>query len=84
MTYDNELKGALFKNGDKRDGRSDPDYRGSVTVNRTEYWVSAWINESKKGEKYMALALTPKQTREHSANREKPAPAEFADDDIPF
>jgi uncharacterized protein (DUF736 family) len=79
--YDNTNSGALFKNDDKREGKSDPDYKGSVNVEGTEYWVSSWINTSKAGQKYMSLKLKAKEPRQESA----PAPAkaaEFVDDDL--
>jgi hypothetical protein len=51
--------GALFKNPDKTSEKH-PDYRGSITVNGVEMWLSAWIKTSAKGVKYMSLALQPK------------------------
>ena len=50
--YDNTDKGALFKN-DKKETDSHPDYKGSINVEGKEYWLSSWINTSKKGVKYM-------------------------------
>lgn len=72
--YDNNLSGALFKNNRKREGKTDPDYQGQAEVGGVEYWLSAWINTSKKdGSKFMSLKFNPKET----------TPADF-DDDIPF
>ncbi|MFZ0146873.1 MAG: hypothetical protein WBG18_18130 [Xanthobacteraceae bacterium] len=56
MKYDNTNRGALFRNDDKTDDKH-ADYRGNVNVEGTEYWINAWISESKKGTKYMALRL---------------------------
>jgi uncharacterized protein (DUF736 family) len=74
--------GALFKNHDK-ESENHPDYRGSIKIGGTEYWLNAWLKESAKGTKYMSLSAQPKQER-----TEKPAKqpaAEFVDDsDIPF
>jgi uncharacterized protein (DUF736 family) len=77
--YDNTDTGALFKN-DKKTTDKHPDYRGQINVAGTEFWLSAWINTSKAGAKFMSLSVTPKD--EKPAER-KPAPADF-DDDIPF
>jgi uncharacterized protein (DUF736 family) len=53
--------GVLFKN-EKREGRQDPDYRGSALVDGKEYWLSAWINTAKKdNSKYMAIKLKAKE-----------------------
>ncbi|MDE2022082.1 MAG: hypothetical protein KGI71_04225 [Patescibacteria group bacterium] len=77
--YDNNLRGALFKN-EKRPGKNDPDYKGQAEIDRKPYWVSAWINESKKdGSKYMALRFEPKMAREHQGAAKNP-PAKKADD----
>ena len=90
--YDNERKGVLFKNDDKREGKKDPDYRGSATLNGVDYWVSAWVNTSRRdGSKYMALNYTPKEPSQPAADPAtasklsgtSKAEAGF-DDDIPF
>lgn len=58
--YDNRLSGALFKN-DRKTSTSQPDYRGSVTTeDGKEYWVSAWIKDSRNKGKFLSLALTEK------------------------
>ena len=59
--YDNTNTGALFKNDDKKTDKH-PDYRGTLNVDGTEFWLSAWIKTSKRGAKYMALAVTSKDT----------------------
>ena len=74
MEYDNTNSGALFTNKDKKTDKH-PAYRGSINVEGTEYWLSAWIKESKEGKKYMSLAVQAKE--------DKPAPKQ-EDDDIPF
>lgn len=51
--------GVLFRN-DKKDTPNHPDYKGGLTVNGQEYWLSAWIKEGKSG-KFMGLALSPKE-----------------------
>lgn len=84
MNYDNNNSGALFKN-DKDGKEKRPDYRGQCEVERTEFWMSAWIKTDKNGNKYMQVKLEPKKASEHSANQKKqPAPTEEFSDDIPF
>lgn len=81
--YDNELRGVLFRNEHKREGKKDADYRGRATVNGTEYWLDAWVNDGKNG-KYMSIKF-----KEKDAQPAAPAPApavqpEPYNDDIPF
>lgn len=79
--YDNTNSGALFKNTEKQTDKH-PDYRGTINVQGTEYWLSAWLKKSKTGTPYMSLAVKVKE--------DKPAPqpdrSVMADlkDDIPF
>lgn len=80
--YDNELRGVLFRNNEKRSDKKDPDYRGSATIEGVEYWLDAWVNESKKGgDKFLSLKFKAKERQ-----AEKPTsnePPEF-DDALPF
>ena len=82
--YDNELRGVLFKNKAKREGKQDADYRGKATVGGVDYWLDAWINEPKAGgDKFMSIRFKAKDEQPS-----KPAPAAAAaepfDDAIPF
>lgn len=53
-----ELSGILFKN-DKKEMPNHADYKGSATIGKTNYWLSAWIKDGAKG-KFMSLAFKPK------------------------
>lgn len=53
--------GVLFKN-DKKETEKHPDYKGSILINGTDYWLSAWIKEGKSG-KFMGLAVSPKEVQ---------------------
>lgn len=83
---DNSL--ALFKNREKK-GERDPDYKGQGKVSGREYWVSGWINESRKdGSKYLSIKLKDKvdvgqrRAREDYEHGDSQKP--FHDDEIPF
>lgn len=77
--YDNS--GALFKN-DKQGNATWADYKGSITINGTEYWLSAWIKEGKEG-KFMSLAVKPKGAQTPAA-KTSPTRRAVDDDSIPF
>ena len=72
--------GVLFKN-DKKESEKHPDYKGSMIVNGTDYWLSAWIKEGKSG-KFMGLALSPKEQQAKASERSKVT--NFDDEDLPF
>lgn len=79
--YNNEMQGTLFRN-DKKTTESHPDYKGSAQVKGEEFWLSAWVNTSKDGKKYMKLKFDPKQAHQAPANT-----VVIADDDedlLPF
>lgn len=87
--YDNTNRGALFKNS-RKEKDSQPDYRGSLNVGGTDYWISSWLQTSKAGDKYMSLSVQPKDEQKAPTIAEKQASsgtvakdADF-DDDIPF
>ncbi len=87
--YDNNRRGVLFKNEDKRDGKQDADYRGNCEIDGVQYWLDAWINTSKDGKKkFMSLKFNPKMAAEHRTGappKKAPAPEPpFEDDMIPF
>ena len=89
--YDNTNSGILTRN-DKGDNDKRPDYRGSINVAGTEYWISGWIRDGREGtklegQKYLSLKV---EAKENQATAQKPAarPAGggggTADEDIPF
>lgn len=83
MQYDNTNSGVLFKNKDKHTPKH-PDYRGTLDVEGTTYWISGWIktagpSSKNPGEKFMSLAITPQENRTSS-----PPVNQDYDDDVPF
>jgi hypothetical protein len=71
--------GVLFRS-DKKDNDRAPDYKGNITVNGQDYWLSAWIKEGKSG-KFMGLAVSPKEDYQP---KQAPKKASFDDLDMPF
>ena len=78
--YDNTNSGALFKN-DEKESEKHPDYRGTIDIEGREFWLSGWIKTSKKGTKFMSLAVKPKEPP--APDKTKPI-AEDMNDQIPF
>ena len=78
--YDDTNRGALFKNTRKESDKG-PDYRGSLNVDGEDYWIAAWLKESKEGKKYMSLAVTLKDAdRDEKQHESRKEPKE----DLPF
>lgn len=79
-TYDNELKGVLFKNDEKEEGSSHPDYKGSATVEGVDYFMDVWVNTADSGRRYMSVkfkaktkqATKPAQSSRNTRGREEP------------
>ena len=77
QTRDNS--GVLFAN-DKKETDKHPHYKGNITVDGKDYWLSAWVKEGKSG-KFMGLAVSPKE--DYQPNQ-APKKASFEDSDLPF
>ena len=78
MQRDNS--GVLFSN-DKKDNERAPHYKGNITVDGKDYWLSAWVKEGKSG-KFMGLAVSPKEDYQPKQAAKK---SNFDDlDSLPF
>lgn len=73
--------GALFKN-DRKEKDTQADYKGTAKIDGVEYWLNAWINESRDGKKYMSLLFNPKEERREP--KPKVVGGTDYDDEIPF
>ena len=83
--------GALFKNDKRTDENQWPHYQGSLNVRGEEFWLSAYLNTSRDGVRYMSLILKPKKAdaAQPKATTSKTAAAGGSvsrdfDDQIPF
>jgi uncharacterized protein (DUF736 family) len=78
--YDDSNRGALFKN-DRKESEKHPDYKGSINVAGHDYWLSAWLKESKDGKKYMSLSVQIKDGKPAPVAA-TPAPRKSLKDDL--
>ena len=76
--YNNENKGVLFRS-EKKESARHPDYTGSGNYKGDEFWISAWLKESKNGRKFFSFAFTPKDDAVVENVKE-----ELPDDSVPF
>ena len=83
MEYDNNNRGSLFKN-DRKDDAKFPDYKGSILVDGTDYWLSAWIKISKDGNKFMSLSVKNKNADASLQPKKKVKQEQFDNLDMPF
>lgn len=60
--YDNEKRGVLFDNAEKR-GDNDPDLRGQIEVDGVQYWLAAWWNNHPDKGDYLKLQMQEKEDR---------------------
>ena len=87
--YDNEMRGVLFANKE-RTKDSQPQAKGSCQVDGVEYWISAWTNEAKSGQKYQSLSFQRKDevhakgVAQAKAAMEPEGFSDLEEDSIPF
>jgi uncharacterized protein (DUF736 family) len=83
MAYEmKDNTGSLFRN-EKKETDNHPDHTGQIKIGGVEYWVSAWINESKSGQKYFGMKFKPKDEQRQAAPQGNQGGADI-DDEIPF
>jgi hypothetical protein len=61
--YDNTNRFTLNKNKNKREGKKDADYGGSINVNGVEYWLNGWITNSSNGP-FISGSIRPKEQKQ--------------------
>lgn len=94
MAYEpKDNTGSLFKN-DKREKDTHPHARGSALIDGVEYWMDAWTNEDRNGNKYQSVKFKPKDQQQAPRGgsggggwgTEKPGSSNYddLDDSVPF
>jgi len=74
--------GVLFKS-DKIENERSPQYKGNITVDGKDYWISAWIKDGKSG-KFMGLAVSPKEEYKPKTSERSKATNFDNAEDLPF
>jgi uncharacterized protein (DUF736 family) len=78
--------GAIFKNNNKTKD-TQPDYKGTVTVNGKDMEISLWFKESQKGTKYFSASFQEpfkKNTETKTYPNETKYTPKIEDDGLPF
>lgn len=79
--------GSLFRVEDRKSD-THPEYSGSALIDGVEYYVDAWVNEvksgDKKGKKYFSFKFKPKQQKSGGSSRQSPPDDEIDSEEIPF
>ena len=63
-----EKEGSLFNNAKNKKTENHPDYTGSCVIGGVKMNISAWINESQAGKKYLRLKFDEYQSLESESS----------------
>ena len=83
-----DMTGSLFKNT-RRTKDTHPNLTGSLRLGGQDYWLSAWTKTDKNGDKWLSLAVKPKDgavapsPQRGPGPRSQPVMADL-DDEVPF
>jgi hypothetical protein len=85
MAYEvKDNTGSLFKNK-RKESDNHPDYNGSCRIDGHDYWISAWLKESKDGNKFFSFSYKRKDGTAPPARPPAPQPPlRNVDEDLPF
>ena len=67
MEYDNNNTGALFRNATSTPENKQPTHTGKCEVNGKPMQISAWLQESKSGKKYLSLRFQEPMEKKETA-----------------
>lgn len=84
--FDNRNRGSIWRN-EKKDSDKHPDFTGSLNVDGTDYWVSAWKRKEGASDRAPALSFSvnKKDGKAHPARpAQKPTSRDDIEDSIPF
>lgn len=68
--YDDDMRGALFVNGDKQPGDKRPDRKGYVQIKGVRYELAGWLRKSSKdGSPFMSLQVQESSSLRDTARK---------------
>ena len=73
-----DMSGTLFKN-ERKEKDSHPDYNGTAKIGGNEFYMNAWIKESKNGKKFFSFSFKVKEAVKVEVKKE-----EVSDEQLPF
>lgn len=95
VKYDNS---GIISENDRKQQPNHPDFKGQITVEGREYWLSGWEKNGSKGP-FISLSVKPKEDQapqqskpkssllkgsQEYKNKEAPTGFDEQDSDIPF
>lgn len=85
MSYDNTNRFAVWPNKNRRQGKNDPHWTGTINIDGREYWMNAWKKKDDAPENAPSVSgsVKPKDGQPQAAPDPQLAHPGF-DDDIPF
>ena len=60
--FDNTNMGVLFKAKEQKTDKH-PSYTGSINVDGREFWLNAWVRQTKQGEKFFSMSVKAKEAK---------------------
>ena len=84
MSYDDTNRGVLFRSREAPKTDKHPSHSGTINVEGREYRVSGGMKQSKAGEKFLSLAVTPKDAKPVSSPAPKSGNFDDMKDDLPW
>jgi len=72
----------ILKKNDDRKSESHPHYRGEINIEGRNFWLSAWVKTGQGGNKFLSLAVKPREPRQEGQQPSRPRAMD--DPDIPW
>lgn len=81
-----DMSGVLFRNN-RKEKDTHPDYNGTCMIDGSEYYMNAWLKESKNGNKFFSFSFKEKGEKHRQITERQQQMNQYSndmDEDIPF